>query len=236
MKFALISDPAFEAYQRRRGFHLALAQYFTSRPYTMMFRDLRRAHAFIMLDNGVAEGTPQEWYKILAINDLIEPDEIVLPDVMRDAEGTATASAKVASTIPLYKRAVVPQGKDWTEWRWCLDAMHNSFDFTTICVAKHLESLPGGRAQAVKFIRDSYGTRHNVHLLGFYANPLKEIANLAPVKEHIRSIDSAAPIAWAQQALLLKDNTTEHCSAAWGKFADYEVVIQNTQTIDEAMR
>ena len=237
MKLAFISSSQYKPIQRRRGFHMALAQYLLrDLAYYTMYKELHEAGCFIIVDNGEAEGTRVDPQELVKVATAIGADEIVVPDTLKNPYATlqAALTQQSANTIPACKRLLVPQGTTWEEWENCLDEMVALVDFATIGVAKHLEKLPDGRAHALKYIREKDYTAHNIHLLGCYGNPLKEIRTANKFR-FVRSIDTGAPLALAQNGIVI-DGTydkEEHHSLQHWLPADYEVVVQNLKTLDE---
>jgi hypothetical protein len=232
MKFALITAPnGFDLVRRLNlSYHLVLAQYLGDLDYIGFYRDRHRKGDFIIVDNGAAElGQSIPFETILYRAQLVGADEIVLPDVLDDGEATYQASAAVAWRVPTRQRAVVPQGRNWTEWTSCLESLIG-LGCTTICIAKRYERLPGGRASALAILAQmSLLSGYNVHLLGFDYNPLEEAKRALTFYPEIRGVDSAAPIAYAQEARSI--TSLSRSSYQWGQSFDAVMAWQSTRML-----
>lgn len=204
MKTAVIVPPAYInwAYARRTSYHMALGQWLVKYPtYLYHFTEMHRRGDFIMVDNGAAEPEDERvpFTDVVAFADKVRADEIVLLDVIKDSEATITSTVQSARGIHPMRRCVVPQGKTWDEWVYCLGEIELQLGgkFATIGVAKHLEALEGGRVKALKLLR-GHRKVYNIHMFGLYKYPEAEIANALEEYGQIRGIDSGAPIAYAQ--------------------------------------
>jgi len=229
MKFALITPPqGFQVeIDLRLGYHFALAQYCGDPEYANHYHALGLAGHFTMLDNGAAEiGSAIALQRLMEAADLINPDEIILPDVLDDADKTLVHTARALDRIAPHARAMCPQGKTWEEWTFCADQMIQ-MGCATLCIAKRYEKLPGGRVHALEIARDRGWDRdHNIHLLGCCYDPLKEVERAQMFMPHIRGVDTAAPVAYAQHAQIL--GTIPHQSLEWDEPFDNDTLWVNT--------
>lgn len=232
MKYALITGPSgFDVVDfLRTGYHLTLAQYADQPLYASFYRDLADKGHFIMVDNGAAElGSSIPFKHVLEFAGRIKADEIVMPDHLDNADKTLAATSKVLYQVPQRSRAVVPQGTTWEEWEYCAKRLV-LLGCTTICIAKRYEKLPGGRAYALQILKYmGVLETHNVHLLGFYNNPVAEIASAQREYFRVRGVDSAAPIAYAQKHLPIVGE--ERASYAWDEPFDQSLALSNARTI-----
>lgn len=207
MKYAVIGHPDALAVSavRRRGYHFALGQeLLRSDGYLQFYKDARSNGSFIIVDNGAAEADTPPFSWVVAIAKSIDADEVILPDVLKDSEATfrSTCDYGVLSLVPAPRRFVVPQGDSWEEWGACLSKIVMNLDgrFATIGLAKHLERLQGGRARAMQMLKDrGLHVRFNVHMLGVWEDPWKEVNAVRAVWRGVRGIDSGLPIACAQR-------------------------------------
>jgi hypothetical protein len=239
MKYALIAQPNGGdqlVNEFRLTYHLVLAQYVLSdRRYAAFYHNLHMQDHFIMLDNGAAEnGHSIGIENVVRAADLVGVDEIVMPDVLDECNATISATANAMKFVPERMRAVVPQGKDWADWEYCathLVAMH----CRTICVAKRYEAFEGGRAHALGIIRQhKWHLTHDVHLLGCYRNPLREILDAIEAAPWARGIDTSAPISYAQSGDTL-DHPKWH-SLVWDAPFHHTTAVVNMDLILEACR
>lgn len=239
MKFALIAQPLNGdrlVSQYKLTYHMALAQYVLQDPaYAAFYQALHKQDHFIMLDNGAAEnGHSIGIENVVRAAEMIDADEIIMPDVLDESRATIAATLAARQYVPERMRAVVPQGRDWEEWQDCALALLE-FKCRTICVAKRYEALKGGRAYALKLIEDNgWHKTYNVHLLGCYRNPLGEIRNARKVAPWVRGIDTGAPIAYAQHGAIL-DHSRRY-SLTWNGPFHFLTAEVNMELILEACR
>lgn len=234
MKFSLIAPPYYSPLVKEQAFNLVLAQYYLRQPkYAAMINRARDRHAFIMLDNGAAEGKQVPFYSLMEAANDMDADEVVLPDVIKDCDATIEAhlNKDVLRSIPPKHRAICPQGSTWDEWTNCLHYLGTvmEYQFATICIPKHLETLEGGRGYAMEVLmRHQLHLSHHIHWLGFSENPILEARN-ACAWRHVRSLDSGAPIAWAQATKKMKE--LPRASLQWNTFKGFTLAQENHWTL-----
>lgn len=189
----------------RLSFHFLLAGEFAKEPKGIRSWYARRHHYgdFIILDNGAPEeGCVGDDSLIEIANDVLA-DEVVMPDVLRNADDTIarSSSSKILNAIPPVNRMIVPQGTTWGEWIHCLEQLLTRCTPSTIGLAKWIEDgLPGGRLAALEHLYlKRYDRRYRIHLLGL-ARPLKNELGELSIPQ-VRSMDTALPYALAQQGL-----------------------------------
>lgn len=236
MKLALITAPkGFHIVDYHRlSYHLVLAQYVLEGfKYGEYYRTRHDSGDFIMLDNGAAEEGTLSIEKLLEAAKMVHADEIVLPDVMGDSTATITATMnpEVLAAIPPRRRAVVPQGNSIDEWFTCANCFVDELEFATMCVPKHLERFEGGRIRVLELIEKlHWNDYYNIHLLGVWGDPYREPKHLNIVAPWARGIDTAAPLALAQNNLTLEDGML-HVSHSWTKSFPRAVAIRNVETM-----
>lgn len=238
MKYALIGDSQIDTQglinNYGGAYHLVLAQYMLRDRAYMTAYKLRHAQGhFIMLDNGAAElGQSISFEHVMHVADELLPDEIIMPDVLGDGEATAQATFNSLRKVNENYRAVVPQGRTWDEWEYCLKRLL-MFGCRTICIAKRYERLPGGRAHALNLIQSMDAHRsHHIHLLGFNSEPLAEIRSALAAFSMVRGVDSAAPFAYAQDKKLIE--SPDRSSYQWDKPFCHSYAVANIRTIRNA--
>jgi hypothetical protein len=236
MKLALITDPKGFPLIKQFGlsYHLVLAQYvLEGYKYRDFYKDCHDKGDFIMMDNGAAEDGTLNLDKILQAAFSIHADEIILPDVLGDANKTLEKSLdkEVLASIPPRMRAVVPQGNSQGEWMTCANYFVGNIEFATLCIPKHTERFPGGRMRLLETIhRLGWHLRYHIHLLGVWESPVIEIATAHVEFPRIRGIDTAAPFAWAQQNITIQAGDTEgHISHVWGKSFNKDAAVANIE-------
>lgn len=214
------------------GFHMALGQeLYRDIKYRDAYLKLHRRGHFIMVDNGAAEGDVLPFDQVVFAANTIRADEIVMPDVLRDGPKTvkAATNSEAQKLVSPNRRVIVPQGNSWEEWEQCLRSLVEAMPFATVGIAKHLERLEGGRKTALDIIK-AYGWqgRFNVHMLGCYKQPINE-AKVASTYKFVRSLDTGAPVAYAQAGVTLTDKS--HYSLGWDSNADSNLVRKNIRIL-----
>jgi hypothetical protein len=199
----------------RLSAHLVLAQHVQDPIYRAFYQSAQRRGAFIMLDNGAGE-----LGRSLPIADLVEAanevhaDEITLPDVLGDADATLSATRAAMPAVPRKARAVCPHGTTWDEWEACAYAMVQ-WGCATICIGRY-DNLPGGRIPALAIIlKNNWQWTHHIHLFGCSEPPLAETRRELAAAPWIRSMDTGAAVAFAQEDCLINDGAG-HASLKWG--------------------
>lgn len=201
MKVATICHSVEFITNTKQVFHMALAHELVEDAELQYFYSLasKKGH-FIIIDNGAAEGQLMDSERLMQIVNYINPDEVVMPDALRDMHKTLLLlySSEVLRHVPPRKRMMVPQGKGWADWLQCLEYMVGRWDFATIGIPKWIEDeLPGGRLRALAAIEDAgFHRKYHVHLLGLAKLPQEEGSVLGT--KYIRSLDTGLPIALAQ--------------------------------------
>ncbi len=242
MKLALITDPkGFKTIDTTWfAYHLVLAQYVDKSPqFCDYYKEAGQRGHFLIMDNGAAETgtlTPNE---LIVAAEQINPDEIVLPDVLGNSSATIEASRNpvMLDFVPPHKRAIVPQGSNIEEWLNCANIMVNMLDFATLCIPKHLERFEGGRALILKMIgKLGWHREHHIHMLGLWGDPYTEIRSWGEYASIIRGLDTAAPFAFAQQGLTLGRQNQGHISHIWGKKFEAALALRNVETLWSWMR
>lgn len=237
MKLAAItSSEGFFAIKRSElSYHMVLGQDLVSCADTHNFYANRHLRGdFIMVDNGAAEPSEERvpFSEIVHAADTVGADEIVMPDVLRDKQGTLELLRDI-DTIRLVhprQRCLVPQGATLSEWLQCLDYMIEYIPFATIGIPKHLEAIEGGRKCALEqIIRQGYHKHYHVHLLGVWKHPFTEIGQAIETLPTVRGIDTAAPIAYAQNRSFIRDDV--HFSVDWKGSVPFSLALDNIQIL-----
>jgi len=223
--------------------HMALAQkVFTDTYYWSFYRvHGQMGGAHVIMDNGAAEDERLSLERLMVAANRIMPDEIVLPDVLKDSDRTIAASTHkdVLRQIPPRHRMIVPQGVEPEEWMSCLQTLHSLLDglYVSIGVPKHFNEVsPHARTRFVQQIRadPTYDFAH-IHLLGMHMTPAKELHYLKPVLQGrmVRSIDTAAPLAYAQAGVKVLEADQKY-SIDWEAHAEVQLFIDNMHDLMEA--
>lgn len=243
MKFAAITPTKYlnTLLQTQSSYHMALGQELVrDADYCEFYRGAIYRGDFVMVDNGAAE--PEEervpFGQIAHVAMAIGASEIVMPDVLRESLTTIRKSTdpQWLEIIPPSMRCVVPQGKSWQEWLFCLRSLIDKMEFRTIGVAKHLETLPGGRAVGLQLLHNyAFDKFYDVHMFGIWEKPIAEMNAAHNTSCRIRGIDSGAAVAYAQDELSGGWVLDEyHRSLDWYAGAHPNVIVNNIYTLREA--
>jgi len=228
MKLAIICHDPMVLESLHLSLHFVLAQKVLDDDKLMQWYASRSVYGdFTILDNGAAEGELVPWNKLLQVANNLRADEVVLPDVLRDGEETLKLSTRsyVLNTIPEPKRMIVPQGRNWEEWNYCLRELLQRCQPATIGIPKWQQELPGGRLNALFQISQYEEARRcNIHMLGMALAPREEFREINV--HSVRSLDTALPIALAQQQMIVGDGT-QRASYAYGEPFAKLLAVQN---------
>lgn len=224
MKAALIA-PIPHLHDFGRGpFHLLLTHLLTETKYREHYRNERSCGSYLVLDNSAHErGAGEDPTTLLKAGFYLDAQEIVVPDVLFDAEGTIEACLTAHETwfengseiLDSYAPAFmyVPQGKDKNDWSVCFDSLVKIHGYCSrkyslrrdlvIGVSKDYDSWDGGLMRLIDEdivpMREQLaqsGIKMHVHLLGWMRN-LWNLQVIARTHPWIRSTDSAKPFVYA---------------------------------------
>jgi hypothetical protein len=229
LKIAVISPNTGLAETLRLSFHFVLApKIVNDRALQYKYADMARNGDFVIIDNGAPEGESLSASAYIEVANNVGADEVILPDVLRDAEATLRASFNkdLLNVFPACSRMIVPQGEDWADWDACLEVMVEKIPARTIGIPKWLNELPGGRRRALEKIwQMGLHSRYNIHLLGVARPLFDEMGELCV--PWVRSMDTALPIALAQQNKLF--TPFERVSVDWN--ADYSTRVAERNAV-----
>jgi hypothetical protein len=196
-----------EWYGGGRGYHFALGQELVRHPiYREVVKQSLQRGGFLIVDNGAAEEDTVSFELIVEAANEVGADEIILPDVLRNADATikATCTQRYLDWVPPRRRMIVPQGDSWDEWEYCLRTIDHYLrgKYAAIGLPKHLERLPGGRSYALTaLIRRAFQHTHHIHLLGIWGDAFREIKVAKDTYSGVRGIDSGLAAAAAHKGL-----------------------------------
>jgi hypothetical protein len=188
MKIAHIIPPrALEHVSDLLGdYHLLLPSLMGSEPYRDEYRTRTSLNNYYILDNGIAEGRAVDFIHQLAMARVIGAQEVILPDVMKDMDGTLRAVAQAFYPAfehrSRYQFMFVCQGKNISE---CVHSAIRAMNLYpgiigSFGIPRHTLSN-GFRARVTIATRLSLEFPHKpIHLLGThpeYSNELMELAS-----------------------------------------------------------
>ncbi len=172
--------------------------------YALFYKNASRS-SYVILDNSLWElGSSLEVGDLYRACEIIEPDELIIPDVFRDAEGTKWAFRNFRDAhmqnfrdrFPKLKFNVVIQGSNLTEWLDCYDYIATQPLIDTVSLPKVLDKDfgIGGRISMLNILETTNRVKSKeYHLLGIWDNPI-ELLTVATRHPWVRSVDSALPV------------------------------------------
>jgi len=217
VKLALITPPQMQqtANMFELSYHLVLAQHLDDERYFRWYRQKASHGDFIIMDNGAAEfGQSADFDQVVAMAESVLADEIVMPDVLQDAEGTLKLTQTYLNRVVPKYRMMVPQGKALEDWKECLAEMV-SWECASIGIPKLYEDLWGRKKMLQHIYNQTLHYSHHIHLLGCYQHPVREITEARTDFPWIRGIDTGAPFAYAQKGAIHNYQSGFHVSLDW---------------------
>lgn len=161
--------------------------------YTFYVQRKRNNSDFLIMDNGAFEngGRPLDRSRLMGLAALLQVNEIVIPDTMKDSRTTQRQFRDWQEAYPLrsdYLWSAVVQGKTDEEARNHMYWLVGQVGIQTICLPKLLVDIrPTLRAELAEMIHD-IRPGLNIHFLGLHhAAP----NDFALVKELVRSCDTS---------------------------------------------
>jgi hypothetical protein len=220
-------------------FHLLLTHLLDKPTYKRHYKAQRKSGAYLVLDNSAHEhGAGQDPVSLLKAGFELDAQEIVVPDVLDNAEKTIEACLAAheewfeggsREILDAYSPAFmyVPQGKDESDWLICLNCLVQIHQYCArkyslrrdfvIGVSKDYDAWDGGVLKLLEEhvvpIRETLaqsGIKMSVHMLGWMRN-LRNLQVIAAKHKWIRSTDSAKPFVYALAGVdLLESLDTEY--------------------------
>jgi hypothetical protein len=188
----------------------------TNPEYAEFYRNQVKMGHFIIMDNGAAEGTNPSSIELMEVYPLVNPSEIVLPDVVYDKHETLKRTEEAyirfcqAGLDKTIRFMAVPQGRTFEEWRSCAEIMIQQDAIKTLGVSKFVtpkfQEEMGADANvrlecvdAINELKAQYNRPDiEIHLLGCWSNP-KEIGEIAKAYgDLVRGTDSAIAYVYAR--------------------------------------
>jgi hypothetical protein len=221
MKLALIPPHAW-ADTHVDDYYLILPSQAPDQRHHDAIRVARRKGAFVILDNGIAEGKQERWDVLYDVANEIHANELVLPDVQGDAEATREAVDEVLNWStwrdPIGSMGVV-QGKTMDECfnliEYYLERSRNSALqciglprclLTDVEPETDLGVSPFVRAALAQWIRGQ-DRSIAIHLLGTNPKYIGELSDHGGTFRlaGVRGIDTSAPWTYAARKKWISD-------------------------------
>jgi len=244
MQVATILPTAYLDLIKDRPYHMALAHLLgKDTDYATFYTDRAREGKFVILDNGVIEtGKPMHIERVVEIACHMGAQEIILPDVIEDANATLDAACEAIEYARKHydgKLMGVPQGETLNDWIDCARHMLE-LDVDTIGIPKRLTKIGGrdGRLGAL-FDLGWLLRGREVHLLGCWENPIEctMIARAAQTKliVPIRGVDSAIPYVYARESMLISHGPRPSGAVDFSAHdADRDILVRNIQIWEDS--
>jgi hypothetical protein len=215
VEVAIISPRSMvREFSTRSKWQLALAQHvLADKEYARFFWERSEAGDYVICDNGTAEGERVTNEQLLEAAQIIAADEVILPDVWRDARATIKAVEEALLTsLRQFNVMAVPQGMSAFEWLYCLFELLNIPEIDVIGLPKNLDKvfpdLLGsdesetvswfGRAGVTNWVCEMLealpGPEVQLHLLGIWSDYRELLLYSDTAKKYVRSIDTSSPV------------------------------------------
>jgi len=206
MRLSVITPPALYYYAGATDYHLIPAHHFQwendlGAQIRSFYRFLAQRGDYIILDNGVTElGRAMPTEDLFYTARMMQVNEVVLPDVFDDAEGTIESTLTALEVLdkevgPWHPRFMaVVHGKTWEEWEHCYRVFMEEPRIRTIGLPKVMTRNFGDRVYALRRVaRMPRLSGKEYHCLGVWDDPF-EILKLADEHPWIRGIDTSYPV------------------------------------------
>lgn len=193
MKIAEIVPLKFLELTAKNDYHMCLAHLVLQSPeYRDFYRRMSDEGKYVIVDNGAAEDQVLDYDDLITVYNMINPTEIILPDVLFDRDQTINRTMEFITNYDLsgYKKMIVPQGADEGEWYECYKKMANIPELknvNTIGIPKWLSKTDhAARLRICSVLRIGV----EIHLLGCNEHP-EDIKWCGLVNPSVRGCDSA---------------------------------------------
>lgn len=220
MEVALIPPYSQLQYLKKRHYQMMLPACLTSQTYRETFLSVQVGENHVLMDNGMFESDKSLTYtSLIDLTDKWLPNELVMPDVRCDMEGTLSATSDFAtkfmhcSAFETTDLMCVIQIKDFEDIPRFLAQMLTIQKYVypsgirkfTIGIPRRLTETLGGMARisVVSWIQ-SLGLDNPIHLLGYSrASATSAADEIKALWNQVRSIDTDAPFVWTWRGLEL---------------------------------
>lgn len=192
--------------------------------YAEYFRNIKAQGKFVIMDNGAAEGVNPTAQELMEIYPLVEPSEIVLPDVVYDQHETLARTKEAYQLFvdnglhEKYQFMAVPQGSNFNEWLECMRTMIRQEHITTIGVSKFV--TPRFQAEmgmdanvrkecvdAILIAAQAIGRDIQIHLLGCWSNPIEIGSICQTFEDQVRGTDSGIAYVYTRAGVTYTPDT-----------------------------
>ena len=183
-------------------YHLALTHLVLKYPeYAEFYKKKREQGDFVILDNSLIElGKAASLHKVLEAAELINPSEIVLPDVFKNCEKTLIAVESAIEELGNmnidqdFQLQAVAHGENITEWKTCWSELNKIPYIDCVAIPKVTSDIFGSRKWAVDYALSQNSGDKQIHLLGIWSTVRELKMYSGKQKELIRGLDSSIAI------------------------------------------
>ena len=212
--------------------------------------ELRAQTPYIILDHGLFETdlSLPDPTTIALVAAALDPNEVVLPDVLGDPKKTIEVARQVLSFVPLRIEVMfVPQARTMDDWKRCLEGflylarpLLNTnrkpvIGLSSLRRATGLRAQVGSRILMMKYLHTS-GCK--MHILGlcsvkhFFEEELP-----TAIQCEVRGVDTCAAFALGARGLKLTKNTPRLFLGDIGKYRSLspgkvDLILENIQTLN----
>lgn len=226
MKVALITpDALIEDIGLLTDYHMVLPSELSRQSYKNGYRYLDPTN-FIILDNGIAEGTSYGMIDLLDMARDIGANEIVVPDVIGDGLATVELVKRfeeglLARTLDKYTWMAVAQGRTFSELYSCIEWYLSQDWINTIGFPRAMQKWgQDARWEAINhWALDITRAGKEIHCLGSMRYPM-EVRMLATTRcaSSIRGIDTCMPIDLARAGVSISQGGVAYEGRSDGYF------------------
>ena len=197
MKIATIVPCQFFDLIKDDDYLMCLAHLMHDMDYAYFFSARAYEGKHIIMDNGVVEtGVSMSMNQIWEIAADNEISEIILPDIMHNANETLKAGEKAFKYFSAGQwhgsLMAVPQGETDDEWIDCVHAMLE-WPVRTIGISRFVLDHCSSRLGLLKKVEELIYSSKEIHLLGCPEDPLAVHQMNLYFHDRIRGVDSATP-------------------------------------------
>lgn len=202
--------------------YFALAQFVLKYPhYADFYKQKSREGSFVVLDNGAAEGSLVSDNELLEAIHMINPSEVIAPDVFYQAQPTLQRLETFLQLLRDNKIDVpvqaVPQGSCMKEWLDSYEEMTNNKLVATIGLSKfgmvkcfkeqtHSDLVSVNRQYCIEYLTQHDMLKKPMHLLGMQT-PFEYVKYRG--NNFVRSTDSCLPVLTAVKGIVFTDKFEE---------------------------
>jgi hypothetical protein len=198
-----------------RRYYMLLPSSLTNLNYRAFHNDLITTKSYVILDNGMFEDSMMSNDRLIDLANMWQVDEVVMPDVRGDMEGTLKAVDQFLNMFTLINFDKTPslmvviqvQRKDQIE-----EFLQRAGDLERLHFGRHgvfTYGIPRRLAEDIDRevrIRTAaqvciYFPNNHIHLLGYART--RGVNEIAALSGMVRSIDTDAPYVWAANHALL---------------------------------